>query len=306
MDEKLTTSAMTQERVLSNLIEICPDGIIGVDLKGTITIFNQKAAELTKRPEKEVLGKLHIKEIYGGLDQARKIKAQISAEENGGRGLLDGLDTEIVDANGNTIPIRLSAVIFKEGGRELGNVGFFHDQSQRKAMEEKLHLLSITDDLTRLYNQRYFYDALKQELWRTLRYKRPLSMVCFDLDNFKACNDLLGHLEGDKVLRRVGDLLKSMTRKSDKAFRYGGDEFFILLPETDREQALATAEKIRKTFNQSWHHVLAEGKAGKVRVTLSIGVVERIDEEDGQALIKRADSAMYQAKSRGGDQVVLA
>ncbi len=306
MDKSLIALAMSQEKVLSNLIDICPDGIIGVDLKGTITIFNQKAAELTRRSVEEVLGKLHIQEIYGSLDRAREIKAAIYAGENGGRGRLEGFDSEIVDVNGKVIPIRLSAVIFKEDDREIGNIGFFHDQSQRKAMEKKLHLLSITDGLTQLFNQRYFYYVLSQELSRTMRYNRPLSLVCFDLDNFKKCNDLLGHLEGDNVLRRVGDMLKKITRKSDKAFRYGGDEFVLLLPETNREQAMETAEKIREVFNESWPYVLTQGKAGTVRVTLSLGVIERINEDAGQDLIKRADMAMYVAKKQGGDRVEAA
>ena len=306
MDKSLIFPAMSQEKVISNLIDICPDGIIGVDLKGMVTIFNQKAAELTQRSVEDVLGKLHIKEIYGSLDRAREIKAAIYAGDNGGRNRLEGFDTEIVNVNGDAIPIRLSAVIFKEDALEIGNVGFFHDQSQRKALEEKLYLLSITDGLTQLFNQRHFYYVLAQEISRTQRYDRPLSLICFDLDNFKNCNDLLGHLEGDTVLRRVGEMLKKITRKSDKAFRYGGDEFFIILPESDREQAVMTAEKIREIFNESWPYVLTGGRAGTVRVTLSIGVVERLDEGAGEALIRRADAAMYVAKREGGDRVVAA
>ena len=306
MDKNLIFPAMSQEKVISNLIDICPDGIIGVDLKGMVTIFNQKAAELTQRSVEDVLGKLHIKEIYGSLDRAREIKAAIYAGDNGGRNRLEGFDTEIVNVNGDAIPIRLSAVIFKEDALEIGNVGFFHDQSQRKALEEKLYLLSITDGLTQLFNQRHFYYVLAQEISRTQRYDRPLSLICFDLDNFKNCNDLLGHLEGDTVLRRVGEMLKKITRKSDKAFRYGGDEFFIILPESDREQAVMTAEKIREIFNERWPYVLTGGRAGPVRGTLSIGVVERLDEGAGEALIRRADAAMYVAKREGGDRVVAA
>ena len=306
MDKSLIFPAMLQEKVISNLIDICPDGIIGVDLKGMVTIFNQKAAELTQRSVEDVLGKLHIKEIYGSLDRAREIKAAIYAGDNGGRNRLEGFDTEIVNVSGDAIPIRLSAVIFKEDALEIGNVGFFHDQSQRKALEEKLYLLSITDGLTQLFNQRHFYYVLAQEISRTQRYDRPLSLICFDLDNFKNCNDLLGHLEGDTVLRRVGEMLKKITRKSDKAFRYGGDEFFIILPESDREQAVMTAEKIREIFNESWPYVLTGGRAGTVRVTLSIGVIERLDEGAGEALIRRADAAMYVAKREGGDRVVAA
>jgi len=306
MDESLFTPAMSQEKVISNLIDICPDGIIGIDLKGMVTVFNHKAAVLTQRSVEDVLGKLHIKEIYGSLDQARKIKAAIYARDNGGRNRLEGFDTEIVNVNGDVIPICLSAVIYTEDALEIGNVGFFHDQSQHKTLEKKLYLLSITDGLTRLFNQRHFYYVLAQEISRNQRYDRSLSMICIDLDDFKKCNDRLGHLEGDNVLRRVGGMLKKITRKSDKAFRYGGDEFFIILPESNRQQAVITAEKIRKTFNESWPYVLTEGRAGEVLVTLSIGVVERLDEGSGEVLIRRADAAMYAAKKKGGDRIVAA
>jgi diguanylate cyclase (GGDEF)-like protein/PAS domain S-box-containing protein len=297
------SSAMARDNIIANLIAVCPDGIIGVDLHGTVVIFNAKAAALTLRRREDVLGCLDIGEIYGSREQARRIKAAIHAEDFGGVGRLEGFETEIVDIDNKIIPIRLSAALIIENGNEMGSVGFFHDLTNQKVLEEKLHKLSITDGLTNLFNQRHFHSCLADEIDRVNRYHSPLSLICFDLDKFKDCNDRLGHLEGDNVLRRVGNLLNVITRRTDKAFRYGGDEFFVILPEINLDQARITAEKIRQTFNESWPYETS-GAGALSRVTLSVGVVQRIAETSNAALMKRADIAMYEAKNQGGDRVV--
>jgi diguanylate cyclase (GGDEF)-like protein/PAS domain S-box-containing protein len=294
---------MAREKIITNLIAVCPDGIIGVDLHGTVVIFNGKATSLTRRKAEDVLGCLDIGKIYGNREQARRIKAALYSEDYGGIGQLEGFETSIVDSDGKTIPIRLSAVLIMDEGTEVGSVGFFHDLTNQKAMEERLHNLSITDGLTNLFNQRHFHSSLADEIDRVRRYNSPLSLICLDLDRFKVCNDRYGHLEGDNVLRSVGNLLNIVTRHSDKAFRYGGDEFFVLLPETNLVQATITAGKIRQMFNENWPFETG-GSGPPTRVTLSIGVVERQDETSGEALIKRADIAMYNAKAQGGDRVV--
>jgi len=286
------------------LIEMCPDGIIGVDRSGTITIFNRKAAALTGRPQETVIGRLHVSEIYGTLEQARAIKAAIYDEAHGGKDRLDGFETEVIDTAGRSIPIRLSAVLLKKNGKEIGSVGFFHDLSQHKLLEEKLRQLSITDGLTGLYNQRHFHVCIADELARAHRYHRPLSMICLDLDNLKQINDRYGHLEGDNLLRMVGVLLKETIRRSDQAFRYGGDEFFMLLPETDLKQAKVTAQRVRRAFAERCLVGLVDKGRALPRLSLSIGVVARDAEVKPEALIKRADLAMYAAKQQGGDSVV--
>ncbi len=297
------SSAMAGDNIIANLIAVCPDGIIGVDLHGTVVIFNAKAAALTRRKCEDVLGCLDIGKIYGSREQARRIKAAIRAEDFGGVGRIEGFETAIVDIDNNIIPIHLSAALIIENGIEMGSVGFFHDMTNQKLLEEKLHILSITDGLTNLFNQRHFHSCLADEIDRVNRYNSPLSLICFDLDRFKDCNDRFGHLEGDNVLRRVGTLLNVITRRTDKAFRYGGDEFFVILPETNLDQAMITAEKIRKIFNDGWRYETS-GTGMLCRVTLSMGVVQWNDETSGSALMKRADVAMYTGKNQGGDRVV--
>ncbi|MHB8092431.1 MAG: GGDEF domain-containing protein [Syntrophales bacterium] len=294
----------SSEILLLRLVEACPDAIIGVNNKGVVIIFNPAAAAMTSHAVEDVLGKLHITELYEDIKNAKAVKAAIYSKKFGGKNRLIGYETEIVDSAGNHIPIRLSAALLIENGEEVGSVGFFHDLTSKKKLEEKLRTLSITDGLTGLYNQRHFYTSLSFELSRAIRHNRDLSVIGFDLDKFKQCNDSFGHLEGDNVLRLVGDILHATTRQSDLSFRYGGDEFFVLLPETNSEQALTVAEKIRSAFNERWPFDFKEGNAGNFRVTLSMGMIQRTNETDPLELINKVDMLLYAAKKSGGNSVL--
>ena len=291
---------------LRNLVELCPDSIIAIDRYGLITLFNQAAEELLGYDADDVVGKMNIINIYRSEKTARDIKKVIYADEYGGPGRLENYEIELENHEGEKVPIRLSATLIRKNDAEVGSVGFFHDQSVRKAMERRLRHLSITDSLTGLHNQRYFYTCLNRELDRAERYERPISLICFDLDRFKQCNDLFGHLEGDNVLRLVGDLLSDALRRTDMAFRYGGDEFFILLPETEVDRARTTCEKVRNLFNQRWPYTAEYNGVQFEPVTLSIGVAQALTGESVEALIRRADLAMYEAKRKGGDRVAVA
>jgi diguanylate cyclase (GGDEF)-like protein/PAS domain S-box-containing protein len=284
------------------LVSLCPDAIIGIDRKGTVCLLNPAAERLMGRSVKETVGRLNITGVYPSEEIAREIKRRMYAEEAGGRGRLEDFETTIVHENGREIPIRLSATLVFRDGVEIGSVGFFHNLSVRKVMEERLRALSITDGLTGLYNQRHFHNCLFAELSRIDRYRRPLSLICFDLDHFKNCNDTLGHQEGDNILRLIGEVLRKETRKSDSCFRYGGDEFFIMLPETETESARKAAEKIREAFKHKWPFDPRSQRCS--RVTLSMGVASATYGEQPEGIIKRADLAMYEAKRQGGDRVV--
>jgi diguanylate cyclase (GGDEF)-like protein/PAS domain S-box-containing protein len=291
---------------LNKLISLCPDGIIGVNQHGKIIIFNQAAEKLTLYKAEDVVGEMNVADIYESLEKARFVKKNIYSQEHGGQGRLQDFEIEIIASDGNKIPVRLSATMIHKDGQEIGSVGFFHDISDRKQLEARLHDLSIRDSLSGLFNQRHFHSVLVEELTRTHRYKRPLSLICFDLDNFKKYNDKLGHLEGDSVIRLVGQYLKESVRGTDRAFRYGGDEFMILLPEIVIADALFVAEKFRKSFNSSWPYAAVCKKYDLDPVTLSLGVAEANAEDDPKTLIKRADLAMYEAKRSGGNRTVEA
>jgi two-component system cell cycle response regulator len=172
---------------------------------------------------------------------------------------------------------------------------------ERIQMLEKLKRLSITDGLTKLYNSRYFYNQLKIEIDRTIRYQRPLSLLLLDIDKFKEYNDNYGHLEGDKVLIRLGQVIKSCLRKMDSAYRYGGEEFTVILPETEGDEAATVAERIRTAVEIE--HFYPQKENEPVTITISIGVTEFTWQEEIAVFVQRADKAMYQSKQAGRNRV---
>jgi two-component system cell cycle response regulator len=171
---------------------------------------------------------------------------------------------------------------------------------ERNRILSKLENLAITDGLTKLYNLRHFYHLLEIEIDRCSRYGHPLALLLMDIDNFKIYNDTYGHLEGDKVLIRLGQIITSCLRTMDSAFRYGGEEFTIILPETTGEEATNVAHRIRTVveFEQFFPE---PGNA--VRITVSTGVTEYSNKEQLSAFIKRADQAMYLSKEKGRNTI---
>jgi two-component system cell cycle response regulator len=164
--------------------------------------------------------------------------------------------------------------------------------------------LSITDDLTKLYNSRYLNTTLRREVERGRRYRMPVSLIFLDLDGFKEVNDQHGHLSGSRTLVEVGAVIKSTVRGIDVVSRFGGDEFTVILPQTDSEGALIIAERIRQRIAET---VFLESYGLKVRITASLGIAcfpeHGIGKDD---LIARADQAMYVVKGRGKNSVALA
>jgi diguanylate cyclase (GGDEF)-like protein len=163
----------------------------------------------------------------------------------------------------------------------------------------ELERLAVRDELTALYNYRHFQGQLRAEVDRALRYHRSLSLVVIDVDHFKLINDTLGHAEGDRALVGIAQTITAKIRATDTAFRYGGEEFSVLLPETPGDQAQAVAERIRQGIEE------AELVAGR-SVTVSAGVAELRPTEDADGLLRRADSALYSAKRSGRNRVGVA
>lgn len=175
--------------------------------------------------------------------------------------------------------------------------------AERRHMEERLRELTITDDLTKLYNSRHFFKQIQLEMNRVTRYKHALSLLLLDVDGFKHYNDTYGHLEGDKVLAKLGEIIRGCLRQNDSGYRYGGDEFTVVLPETRGPEAVMVAERIREGFRAT-DFCPEPGK--DFDATVSIGITECQKGEGWKELTKRADQAMYLAKKQGGNQTVLA
>ena len=171
---------------------------------------------------------------------------------------------------------------------------------ERVRMMEKLQRLAVTDGLTKLFNSRSFYSQLETEVDRFNRYKHPLALLLLDLDHFKDYNDNYGHLEGDKVLVRFSQIIKSCLRTNDSAYRYGGEEFTVLLPETGGVEARTVAQRIRIAL-ESERFSPRDGL--KVQITISIGVTEYHHKEELSTFIQRADKAMYISKQNGRNKV---
>ncbi|MBC8432029.1 MAG: diguanylate cyclase [Desulfobacterales bacterium] len=171
---------------------------------------------------------------------------------------------------------------------------------ERGQILEKLEKLAITDGLTRLYNLRHFYNQLEVEVDRSNRYGHSLGLLLLDIDRFKVYNDTYGHLEGDKVLIKLSQTMRSCLRTMDSAFRYGGEEFTIILPETSGEEAKTVAHRIRKAVEAE--KFIPEPNE-PYQVTVSIGVTEYCKDEEFADFIKRADKAMYISKLAGRNKV---
>jgi diguanylate cyclase (GGDEF)-like protein len=166
--------------------------------------------------------------------------------------------------------------------------------------------MAITDELTQLYNRRYFHTSLDAEISRAKRYAHSISLLILDIDHFKQVNDNHGHQIGDQVLSELGTTITSITRENDIVARYGGEEFAIILPEAELPEACDCAEKIRKAIEKKGF-ILEDGSF--LNLTTSIGVASagriKIPVKDvAENIIKLADQALYKAKESGRNRVI--
>jgi diguanylate cyclase (GGDEF)-like protein len=183
---------------------------------------------------------------------------------------------------------------------ENNPVGFLcvaRDVTEAVLLHQRLEALSITDDLTGLFNQRRFFSALAGEIERSRRFNRTFSLCFFDLDGLKQYNDSRGHVRGDQALRETAALFRSLVRASvDMCFRYGGDEFTIMMPETTRHEARIVTERILRHLSSHFSD----------EITASVGIAEFSLAMEPEQLIEKADLAMYKAKSLGGNRIIVA
>jgi diguanylate cyclase (GGDEF)-like protein len=170
------------------------------------------------------------------------------------------------------------------------------DITAEETTKKELELLTVTDPLTKIGNRRYFQNRIEEEIGRANRYGHALSVILFDIDFFKQVNDKHGHDVGDKVLIEYAKFISSMLRKGDEFCRIGGEEFIIIIPHINEYDAYKIAEKIRKSVEDS----------KKITpITMSFGVTQYRKSEDVELMFKRVDNALYKAKQRGRNRVVI-
>jgi len=206
--------------------------------------------------------------------------------------MIERLERNRIELEGNRVEI------------EDANQKLVGRNQELQRINEVFHQLSITDDLTKLHNHRFFQDHLPREISRAARTREPLSLILIDIDDFKQLNDLHGHSVGDSVLKQTAEVMNGVVRDMDLLARYGGEEFALLASQTDLEGATALAEKMRITVSGTRFPFLCPEGASELSITVSIGVAQF--NGDPKALFNDADRALYRAKGQGKDCVVAA
>jgi len=227
------------------------------------------------------------------------------------------------DSQTKNIPIIFLTAFFKEDefvqrGYDLGAVDYLTKPIEEKRLYNKIHFhikmykqeqqlkeynltlkkQSTTDQLTQLYNRKYFDETIDKEIQRSTRYKTALSMIIADIDFFKKVNDTYGHIAGDHILANFATIIKDSIRSTDMAFRYGGEEFVVLLPNTTAQDAKQVTKKLRTAVN---NHEFENPKS----ITCSYGISQYEPEESKEAFFKKADDALYFVKNNGRNNIAI-
>jgi len=277
-------------------IEASINGIALADSEGNMTYVNPSLLKMWGYDHaSELLGK-HVTEFWQAKEKAREV----------GRALRDrgGWLGELVAAkkDGSTFDVQLSATtVIDAAGKPLCIMGSFVDISEHKRAEEErerlhseLELRAITDSLTGLYDHTYFYQRLAEEIDRSKRYDHSFALLLMDVDDFKRFNESRGHQVGDEMLRLVADCIQAGLRRSDIAFRYGGDEFAAILPHADPSKAETAVDRMNKRIAKRLKQMDGDGAN---RLTLTAGVACFPDDgATADELVRIADATLYNAK----------
>lgn len=270
----------TEQNKLNTVIHSAREGIVVTNSEGEVVLTNPAVEEFLGKATEQIIqeGFLNI------LDDADSMLVYLEND--------DHQQAEIIEYNDRILSVKV-AHILSENGHLTGSSALLRDITEEKRFEQKLIRISTTDGLTNLYNRRYLDQTLDKELKRARRYGHNLSVMMFDVDHFKIFNDTHGHDQGDRVLISIGQTMKDSVRNVDVCCRYGGEEFLIILPDTDRAGALILAERVRENIQNT--------RVDELQVTVSIGVATYpiTDFETHDAFIEGADSMLYVCKESG-------
>ncbi len=285
------------EAKFRNLFETANDAIFSSDENGAILMANRAAKEAFEYPGHELIG-MDFRRLLGpGQEGTWEVLARYASVSEPGK----YVETSAVSRSGKKIPFHISVSESSSGGKRFYTV-IMRDMSQIKAYEEDLQVLANTDSLTHLFNRRQLYPIMEKELDRAGRNNIPFAVLLIDIDHFKKFNDTHGHAGGDLLLAGFADKMRSALRKMDSAFRFGGEEFVVLLPETTGENAMVPAERFRQRIADSRFSMPPEGQP--VSITVSVGIAGYRKGDTLDDVIRHADLAMYAAKKGGRNRVV--
>jgi len=284
---------------IKTFVEYAPTGVLFLSTSGEIIYANQCIRTMTGCDIDSMKGKSVTD--YINSEMIAEVERSFAFIMHPSRDVLSGekLKIDIKSVSGREIPAELSYHAIREDEKVVVFCTIV-DISQQVELQDKLYNQAITDSLTNLYNRRCFDENLTQEFQRANRYRRPFSTIIIDIDGFKFANDLYGHAFGDEMLIKATGVFEEVLREGDTVYRYGGDEFAMILPETTKEGGLEVADRLRQKFSRE-----CSIKEKRVKLSLSIGVASY--PEDGveqKSLIGAADSRMYHAKESGGNTVV--
>lgn len=298
---------LANEAKLRAVIESAIDGVMILDEQGVVETFNRSCENIFGWSGREIIGRsiravmpqewqqLHQKMFSG---QAEIDDAKIAGHARVVRG---------VRRNGDQFPLEVSVARAEVEGRMI-YVAMVRDITERVVAEERLFAMATQDSLTGVRNRRYFLEGLENEVARCRRHGRSLSLLILDADYFKAVNDTFGHEAGDIVLKRLADTCRTNLREVDLVGRMGGEEFAIVMPDTDPETAHMAAERLRMLVAEQ--RIEYDGQS--LQVTMSVGMsslsgraLEAPMELVVETLMRRADKALYRAKKEGRNRVVV-
>jgi len=282
--------------------------------KGIITYVNDHFCEISGYTREELIGQPHNIIRHPGMDRhsfkdlwdtIKNKKAWhgivTNMKKNGDFYIVDTHVVPILDMDGDIIEfiaVRHDITELEKTKEQLKNI----NKAMKNKVDELFSMASILeekatkDTLTRLYNRSKFEELFGEEITTCRKHKKSLSLIVFDIDYFKPINDTYGHQFGDKILIEIGSLVSKNIKMSDILARWGGEEFAIILPDTDIEGATLFANKIRKIIE---NHIFSEGK----QITASFGVGELYEHEDKLTLFEKVDKALYVAKNKGRNRV---
>ncbi|HQT27292.1 MAG TPA: sensor domain-containing diguanylate cyclase, partial [Burkholderiales bacterium] len=280
------------------IINSLPGIFYMLDVKGGIVKVNPQFLEVTGYSDAEI-SEMNVLDFFDEKN-VPLIKEQMATVFSKGE---SSMEAELVVKGGSEIPYFLTNHKTLINGKNF-LVGLGTDISERRMLEEELVHQARTDMLTGLPNRRRFLELAEQELTRAKRYGSLVSILMIDLDEFKSINDIYGHQTGDRVLVKFAEICGKTMRSIDVAGRIGGEEFAVILPETDMIQALDAAERLRQSVASA---EMQTEEGSSFSFTASIGVATLSPEQDDlDSLLGSADQALYEAKRSGRNRVFRA